>query len=64
MKYKGVEGQMRYNKDLRMFVGELRHVNDFVIFKGSTPKKAEQDFHRVVEAYLSSRRTSNLEWQE
>jgi predicted HicB family RNase H-like nuclease len=54
LKYKGVEGKVRYNKDLKMFVGELHHIDDFIVFKGSTLKSAELNFKNAVETYLCS----------
>lgn len=60
MKYKGIEGQYHYNKDMKMFVGELKNTTYLVTFTGSSPKDIQQSFKSAVESYLYSLKKDDM----
>lgn len=49
LKYKGIVGTYHYNKEMKMFVGEVRGNFPFYVFKGSTLKALERDFHNIID---------------
>lgn len=59
LKYKGVEGVYRYNKELKTFVGELKNTKFLVVFKGGSMKGLESSFRKSVDRYLSILKENN-----
>lgn len=52
LKYKGVQGTYHYNKELKMFVGEIRKVNGIVTFRGRTLKEVKKSFQNTVDGVV------------
>lgn len=49
LKYKGVQGTYHYNREMKMFVGEVRGNFPFCVFKGRTLKALIREFHNTVD---------------
>jgi len=54
LKYRGIEGEVHFNKDMRKFVGELKNTKYLVTFSGRSLNEVVNNFHKSVESYQNT----------
>jgi len=54
VEYKGYIGEVSIDMDAGLIHGHVINIeNDVLTFRGETPAEAKQDFHEMIDEYLS-----------
>ena len=64
IEYKGYIGTVEYSSEDRCFFGKLEMIDDLVTFEANSADELEDNFHSVVNEYLSTCRELQREPQK
>ena len=62
--YKGYIGSIEYSPEDKCFFGKLEMIDDLVTFEANSADELENNFHIVVDEYISTCRELNREPQK
>ena len=62
--YKGYLGSIEYSPEDKCFFGKLEMIDDLVTFEANSADELENNFHTVVDDYISTCRELNREPQK